>query len=129
MLQRIMGRAMLGKLRALLTSILGNPAAGSGVKPRRPRRFVPGLEGLESRVVPAIQVTTTADVVADGGKVSLREAISRANAREGRDTIVLGSGVYKIGLAGAGENANASGDFDVTGPLIIRGQGAGATFI
>src|SRR5262245_37105716 len=124
MLQRIMGRAMLGRLRALLTSILGTPTAGSGGTPGRPRRFVPGREGLESRVVPAIHVTTTADVLADDGKVSLREAITRANNQAGDDTILVPAGVYKVALDGI-DNTKAVGDFDLTGSVLVRGVGAG----
>ena len=84
--------------------------------PGRPQRLAClEVEVLEDRLVPAtIVVTTRADVVNRGdGKVSLREAITRANATAGQDTIELGAGVYRIGIVGAGENANATGDFDV----------------
>jgi hypothetical protein len=37
--------------------------------------------------------------------------------------------VFRIALAGANENANATGDFDVTGDLVIKGAGAGLTAI
>ena len=43
--------------------------------------------------------------------------------------IPVRAGVYKITLPGAGENANATGDFDITNPLTIIGQGANATAI
>src|SRR5262245_26723783 len=75
----------------------------------------PQLEVLEDRLTPApLLVTTRADVVNEGdGKLSLREAISRANATEERDTIVLPAGVYEIARAGPGDDDNASGDFDI----------------
>src|SRR5436853_5961272 len=119
---------MWNRVSRLLSGVLGAPAS-SGRRRREPPRFRPGVEGLEGRLVPAtIVVTTFADVVnpADG-KVSLREAINRANATAAPDTIVLRAGVYKIGLAGAGEDDNATGDFDVKNPLTIAGQGASST--
>src|SRR5262249_18431075 len=63
------------------------------------------------------------------GLVSLREAITQANATTDRDTIVLQAGTYKISLTGQRENANATGDFDVTNPLNIVGQGTNATVV
>src|SRR5262245_8249605 len=97
-------------------------------KPPRPR---PGLELLEGREVPAtLVVTTFADVVnPTDGKLSLREAVNIANATAAPDTIVLQAGVYQIGLAGAREDGNATGDFDLKNPLSIVGQGAGKTVI
>ena len=94
------------------------------------RRFVPRLECLEERAVPAtFTVTTTLDVVnpADG-KLSLREAITAANAHVGADTIVLPAGVYRLALTGA-DNNNAAGDLDVTGSTLFQGAGAGTTII
>jgi hypothetical protein len=78
---------------------------------------------LEDRLVPAtFTVTTPLDVVnANDGKLSLREAISQANAHAGSDTIVVPRGLYKIALPGTDDNANRNGDFDVTGPVTIRG--------
>jgi CSLREA domain-containing protein len=93
--------------------------------------FHPRLESLEDRAVPAtFNVTTTLDVVdpADGNR-SLREAVNAANANAGADVIILPAGVHKIALAGAGEDANASGDLDVTGGVTIRGTGIGLTFV
>src|SRR5262245_21386509 len=89
------------------------------------------VELLEDRLTPTtIVVTTPADVVAAGdGKVSLREAITRANHTAGRDIITLSAGNYQIRLPGTGEDNNASGDFDITNPVEIRGAGAASTFI
>jgi CSLREA domain-containing protein len=101
------------------------------MKKPRIKSLRPRVESLEGRLVPAtIQVTTFADVVnPNDGKVSLREAITMANATPAPDTIVLQAGVYKIGLAGQRENANATGDFDITNPLTIVGKGASATVV
>ena len=81
-----------------------------------------------------ITVTTPDDVVADDGLCSLREAISAANndlasgamagecqAGGGGDEIVLGAATYVITLAGANENANATGDFDILSSIDIYG--------
>src|SRR5262249_14949324 len=98
--------------------------------PAAPRRAArPRLESLEGRLAPAIfTVTTTLDAVAADRKLSLREAVSLANARPGPDVIQLKAGLYRIGLAGS-EDAHAAGDFDVTGPLTVQGQGAATTII
>src|SRR5262245_60437648 len=93
------------------------------------KRRRPVLERLEDRSLPAtFTVTTALDAVVADGKLSLREAVSAANARPGPDTVVLPAGVYRIALTGA-DDANAAGDFDVTGPLTLVGQGAGSTRI
>jgi CSLREA domain-containing protein len=96
----------------------------------RPRPTRLRLEYLEDREVPAtFTVTTFADVVdpADG-KLSLREAISRANATPGADTILLTAGVYTLTIPGD-DNTNAAGDFDATDSLTITGVGPIATTI
>src|SRR5262249_15614372 len=90
----------------------------------------PQLECLEDRLTPTIMVNTTIDELTPGdGKVSLREAINKANIHTGADIIVLPAGVFKIALTGAGENDNKSGDFDVTDSLTLQGQAPGMTII
>jgi parallel beta-helix repeat protein len=98
-------------------------------RPVRPCRL--RLESLEDRTTPAtFTVNTTLDEVTPGdGKLSLREAITKANALANADTIVVPAGVYKIALTGAGENANATGDFDIHDAVTIQGAGAGLTII
>jgi len=104
-------------------------------RPRRrcasPAPIRPRLEHLEDRSVPStFNVTTTLDVIDQAdGKRSLREAITAANNLAGADVIVLPAGVYKLALTGAGEDANATGDLDITGAVTIQGAGAGATVI
>ena len=91
----------------------------------RPRLDV---ERLEDRAVPA--VFNPLPGAADGAAGSLREAISLANTNGENDIIYLQAGVYAITLTGAGENANATGDFDLTEAghsVTIVGAGAGAT--
>jgi CSLREA domain-containing protein len=107
------------------------PARRRHARPGSPHPWRPRLERLEDRTAPAtFTVTTTLDVVdpADG-KLSLREAITKANALAGADTIVLPAGVFKIALDGEREQGNATGDFDVTDSLTVRGAGAGLTVV
>lgn len=82
-----------------------------------------------------ITVTTTADLIADDGQCSLREAVIAANtdtasggcaAGSGADTIVFDSSLpspaaFVLTLTGANEDASASGDLDLTGVLSIQG--------
>lgn len=83
-----------------------------------------------------ISVSTTADEY--GGSAtscSLREAITAAQtnsvfdgcaAGSGADTVSLPAGEYLITRVGAGENANLTGDFDVTGLDALTIQSASA---
>ena len=77
-------------------------------------------------------VSTTDDELNVDGDCSLREAIQSANtdtavdacaAGSGADVITLGAGTYVLALAGSDENANATGDLDVTEALTIIGAG------
>jgi hypothetical protein len=90
----------------------------------------------------SITPNTTFDETAAGGTCSLREAVSSANANAdqggcthsgsyGADTIKLQGGDYDLILkAGSPEDANASGDLDVTaGTLTIQGLGREVTAI
>jgi len=75
-------------------------------------------------------VTTTADTNDEcDADCSLREAISAANFVGGANTIVLPAGTYTLALAGAGEEANATGDLDITSNITIEGAGADVTII
>src|SRR5215218_8506726 len=81
-----------------------------------------------------ISVTTTFDQLDGAAPCSLREAVDTANADANSggctdanpaaaDTIKLGGGDYNLQRAGV-EDANASGDLDVTESLTIAGAGA-----
>jgi predicted outer membrane repeat protein len=93
--------------------------------------FRPQLEHLEDRSVPAtFNVTTTLDdLTPANGKFSVREAITKANTTPGTDVIILPAGVFKITLVGTGDNANATGDFDITDAVTIQGAGAGVSIV
>ncbi|MGE3479907.1 MAG: beta strand repeat-containing protein [Gammaproteobacteria bacterium] len=63
------------------------------------------------------------------GTCTLRAAIQQANAWAGTDSVVLPAGTYTLSIGGAGENAAASGDLDVTDGLILNGSGAASAVI
>lgn len=63
------------------------------------------------------------------GVCTLRAAIMEANARTGAQTISLGSATYTLTIGGAGEDAAATGDLDITEGLAIIGASVNATFI
>jgi predicted outer membrane repeat protein len=88
--------------------------------------FRPRLELLENRAVPAtFTVTTTIDELIPGdGKLSLREALTRANTTAGADVVVVPAGLYKIELA-----LLLGGDFDISDAVTIQGAGAGKSVI
>src|SRR5215510_1008731 len=89
--------------------------AGPPRRPRRrpTRRCLP-LEPLEGRLVlSAFHVST----LADGGAGSLRDAVARANAHAGADTIVFQDGL-------TGTIALTGGELDLTDDLAITGPGA-----
>jgi CSLREA domain-containing protein len=84
-----------------------------------------------------INVTTTADTLG-GGRCSLRAAISAANtdsavagcpAGSGTDTVLVPAGRYVLALAGADEDANATGDLDISSDVVISGAGAASTTV
>lgn len=95
------------------------------------KRCRPSLQLLEDRTVPAtLTVTTPFDVVdATDGLLSLREAIIRANASPGAERIELPAGTYRLALAGADENAAATGDLDISDNMRLVGAGAGLTIV
>lgn len=60
------------------------------------------------------------------GDCTLRAAIDVANADPIVDSVAVepGLGTITLGIPGAGEDANATGDLDVTDDLVIDGNGA-----
>ncbi len=80
-----------------------------------------------------ITVNTTADEYGTGTSCSLREAITAAQTNTSTggcpagfasDTVSLPGGTYKITRAGAGEDGNSTGDFDITGSNALDIQPA-----
>ena len=73
----------------------------------------------------AFVVTKTADTndgECSADDCSLREAVVAANAAAGPDTITVPPGTYTLTLAGAGEEAAATGDLDITDDVTIIGS-------
>src|SRR5437870_998206 len=103
----------LSWLHRLLTRKSG-PVSRTGRKKPGHARFVPALEWLSERIVPAaFHVTTLTEGVAG----SLRDAITQANTHGGADTIT-----FQPGLTGT--IALTSGELDITDDLTITGPGA-----
>jgi hypothetical protein len=60
-----------------------------------------------------------------GGLTSLRAAVQEANAAGGFATIKLQKdALYTLAIAGAGEDAGATGDLDVSARIVLQGFGA-----
>lgn len=69
------------------------------------------------------------DCLTAANTCSLRAAIQQANAKPGLDEIHLPAGTFSLSIAGAGENAAATGDLDVTDDVTLVGAGEGLTVI
>ncbi len=69
------------------------------------------------------KIADTNDGVCSGADCSLREAVIRANVCAGTQTIQVPAGVYTLTRAGAGEDAAATGDLDLTDNVTIMGTG------
>src|SRR5205823_5523236 len=52
-----------------------------------------------------------------------------ANNTPGADTITVPAGTYTLTITGAGEDAAATGDLDITEDLTLNGAGAATTII
>jgi hypothetical protein len=104
-------------------------------RPRRPALAATAFLFALGFAAPLPAATFTVDSQADavdalpgdalcaaaGGACTLRAAIQETNALAGADEILLPAGTYLLTLPGAGEDAAASGDLDVTGDLTIIG--------
>jgi CSLREA domain-containing protein len=113
------------------------------------RRFwrVPAAAALMVLLLPGsaggatIDVSTTADEFNSGpASCSLREAIWSANhdlallapgcgAGSGSDVVAVPAGAYELGIPGRGEQGTASGDLDVTAPVLIQHRGIGSSVV
>lgn len=74
------------------------------------------------------KTTDTNDGVCDAD-CSLREAIIAANNNPGADIITLPPGNYVLTIAGADEDAAATGDLDILDSVTINGAGAASTIV
>jgi CSLREA domain-containing protein len=98
---------------------------------------------LASFPVSAVAATFTVDSTADAvdanpgdghcataaGQCTLRAAVQEANAAPGADTIMVPAGTYRLTIAGAVEDAAATGDLDLLGDVSIIGAGPTATIV
>lgn len=96
----------------------------------------------EAQAGTTINVTGQADVVADDGQCTLREAVIAANtdtasgaspgecpAGSGADVITLAAGTYTLAIPGRLEQAAATGDLDIRQDLTLTGAGQATTII
>jgi len=63
------------------------------------------------------------------GRCTLRAAIMQANARPGKDRIVVPAGTYSLSTAAVVDDYSIFGDLDITDDLVIEGAGVGATVL
>jgi CSLREA domain-containing protein len=88
----------------------------------------------------SLSVTGTADIIANDGVCTLREAIINANRDDqsgstdcapgnGADEIAIPAGTYMLSITGRGEDAAATGDLDLTQSVTIVGAGSASTII
>ena len=99
------------------------------------------IAGASPALATVYEVHATADDAGLGpnGTCTLREAILAANGdapvdgcaagSAGEDTILLDAATYALTVAGAGEDAGATGDLDVSADLVIAGRGAAMTTV
>jgi hypothetical protein len=90
------------------------------------------LAGARPALAAGFAVTRTDDPAPNGclpGDCSLREAVIAANASPGPDTIAVPSGTFALSIAGANEDAAATGDLDLTGDVTVTGAGSGVTTV
>lgn len=86
-----------------------------------------------------VTLDTTIDsvdaVIGDGncadslGRCSLRAAIMESNALAGTQKINVPAGIYTLTIPGTGEDMSATGDLDITSPIIIEGANKATTII
>jgi hypothetical protein len=104
-------RVALGVAAAVLLALTGAPQAPAAI---------------------TFTVTRTDDPAPDGCKpmdCSLREAVLDANSTVGNDVINLPGGHFRLSIAGANEDAGATGDLDVLDEVNITGMGARLTTV
>ncbi|HEX9371980.1 MAG TPA: choice-of-anchor Q domain-containing protein, partial [Roseiflexaceae bacterium] len=89
--------------------------------------LIAGAPALVARAAPQTYGVTRFDDFALNAcapnDCTLREAIVAANQNSG-STINLPAGTYTLMIAGAGEDAGATGDLDITASVTIAGAGA-----
>jgi predicted outer membrane repeat protein len=116
-------------LGGAVEDIHGNPAAAAVLG-----TFSVNVPNIGQILVDSLDDNPDANL-ADGlsddgsGHSTLRAAIMQANHNLGLNTIVLPAGTFTLTLSGAGEDAAATGDLDITDQLTILGALEGGTII
>jgi CSLREA domain-containing protein len=113
-------RFAIGKLLALGALFAGLLAAGGSA----------ALVFTVNSTVDAVDANPGDGICASAADgCTLRAAVMETNALAGADVIELPVGTYELTIAGAGENAAATGDLDLTDTLELLGAGAQGTVI
>ncbi len=105
--------ALPAALALLLPFASGAPAAGA--------IYLVNLTSDAAEALPGDGVCDV-DLLSPGEQCSLRAAIQTANELPDLDFVELDSAVYELSIPGAGEDAAATGDLDVTSPIEISGD-------
>ncbi len=128
--------ALRTALSATARFVLGGNGWGRSMFPRGELLLLPILVTLlATGCVPVLEVDRFDDEPSATActsaplDCSLRGAITHATATSGRIEIQLEAGVYALGIAGAEEDSNQTGDLDVTGIVDVRGAGMEATLL
>jgi CSLREA domain-containing protein len=74
-------------------------------------------------VIPVTKIADTNDGICSGADCSLREAVLMSNTCAGTQTVSIPAGTYVLTIAGAGEDAAATGDLDILDNAAILGTG------
>ena len=74
-------------------------------------------------MITVTKLADTNDGVCSGADCSLREAVILSNTCAGTQTVRIPAGTYTLTIAGAGEDAAATGDLDITDSASILGEG------
>jgi len=73
--------------------------------------------------------TGACEIAPGDDRCTLRAAIMEANARPGKDRIVVPAGTYPLSTAAIVDDYSIFGDLDITDDLVIEGAGVGATIL
>ncbi len=97
-----------------------------------------GWQLVHAAPADTITVTTNLDEYDSGAGCSLREAVQAANtdsafggcvAGSGADVIQLAADTYQLTRTGSDEDANATGDLDISSAITIQGASSDTTFL
>lgn len=111
--------------RAALATTLVSAALTLSAGPANAANFV-----VNSLIDDVDSTPGDATCLTAGGVCTLRAAVQEANALAGGDAIYIAAvGTIELSISGAGEDAAATGDLDITGGVTIYGSGTAETIV